>query len=441
MKPLYIVGGVVALLAWIVVGLLFAQGPQPEIVVAAEIITKVGFLNISNTMITAWVVMAVIILISVLATRSMKLAPSGLQNFIEAVIEFLAGQVESIAGEKNGRKFFPVIATLFLFIIMSNWFGLFPFFNAVGKTEDVGHHVFHEIELHHEEGKLFESEKFAGVKMQKSGGIALIKNKAKLIDFPVSEGEAATVTLDRYIVWLAEKFCNFKPDHAAGAGTDEFAAPTADVVKAARAELDKNTKAPLLLIKEGGAADGHAPEAGAGHGVPSPGLGQTVTGIEFRGDKLGLVIPLFRGVYSDVNNTLALGIIAFIMIEFWGFQALGFGYLKKFFSLSPIGAFVGFLELLSELIRVISFAFRLFGNIFAGEVLVLMLTFLMPFLFVDIIYGLELFVGFIQAAVFSLLVLVFGTMATEGHGDEEHHDDGDHGPSAKDHQAGTAQAH
>jgi len=438
LKPLYIVGGVVALLAWIVVGLLFAQGPQPEIVVAAEIITKVGFLNVSNTMITAWVVMAVIILISVLATRSMKLAPSGLQNFIEAVIEFLAGQVESIAGEKNGRKFFPVIATLFLFIIMSNWFGLFPFFNAIGKTEDVGHHVFHEIELHHEEGKLFESDKFAAVKMQKSGGIALIKNKAKLIDFPVAEGEAATVTLDRYIVWLAEKFTGFEVPLHEGEVHDEFAAPPAEVVKLAKDALDKDDKAPLLLIKEG-ETDGHAAEAGAGHGVPSPGLGQVVTGIEFRGDKLGLVIPVFRGVYSDVNNTLALGIIAFIVIEFWGFQALGFGYLKKFFSLSPIGAFVGFLELLSEFIRIVSFTFRLFGNIFAGEVLLLMMTFLMPFLFVDIIYGLELFVGFIQAAVFSLLVLVFGSMATEGHGDEEHHDDG-HGGDPH-HQAGTAQAH
>jgi len=101
-----------------------------------------------------------------------------------------------------------------------------------------------------------------------------------------------------------------------------------------------------------------------------------------------------------VNNTLALAIVSFLCVEFWGFQALGAGYLKKFFNLNGIMSFVGILELLSEFIRVISFAFRLFGNIFAGEVLILMLTFLMPFLFVDIIYGLELFVGFIQAAVF-----------------------------------------
>lgn len=133
------------------------------------------------------------------------------------------------------------------------------------------------------------------------------------------------------------------------------------------------------------------------------------------------------------------------MIEFWGFQSLGFGYLKKFFNFSsPIAAFVGLLELLSEFIRVISFAFRLFGNIFAGEVLVLMLTFLMPFLLVDIIYGLELFVGFIQAAVFALLTLVFGVMAIEAHGDDDHHDGSDAGDAhhaAHPTTSGAAQAH
>jgi F-type H+-transporting ATPase subunit a len=127
-----------------------------------------------------------------------------------------------------------------------------------------------------------------------------------------------------------------------------------------------------------------------------------------------------------------MGIIAFLVVEFWGFQALGPGYLKKFFNLNGIMSFVGILELLSEFIRIISFCFRLFGNIFAGEVLVLMLTFLMPFLFVDVIYGLELFVGFIQAAVFALLTLVFAVGAVEHHGDEEHHDG---------HEAGEADAH
>ena len=130
-----------------------------------------------------------------------------------------------------------------------------------------------------------------------------------------------------------------------------------------------------------------------------------------------LVIPFFRGTFST-SITPSRWASAFFAIEFWGFQALGIGYLSKFFNLKGINSFVGILELLSEFIRIISFAFRLFGNIFAGEVLVLMLTFLMPFLFVDVIYMLELFVGFIQASVFALLTLVFAGMATEGHGEE-----------------------
>jgi len=131
------------------------------------------------------------------------------------------------------------------------------------------------------------------------------------------------------------------------------------------------------------------------------------------------------------------------MIEFWGIQTLGIGYLGKFLNFtSPIKAFVGILELLSEFIRIISFAFRLFGNIFAGEVLILMLTFLMPFLFVDIIYGLEIFVGFIQATVFALLTLVFGVMAVEHHGEDEHHDGHHDEDAAADphHHTGTAQS-
>ncbi|MEJ5222571.1 MAG: F0F1 ATP synthase subunit A, partial [Tepidiforma sp.] len=141
---------------------------------------------------------------------------------------------------------------------------------------------------------------------------------------------------------------------------------------------------------------------------------------------------------------------AFLVIEFWGFQSLGFGYLGKFFInplKNPILTFVGLLELVSEFIRIISFAFRLFGNIFAGGVLLLILTFLVPFLAPLGIYGLELFVGLIQAVVFAMLVLVFAVGAVEHHGDEEHHEghegghgDG-HGAPAAHHQPGAVQAH
>ena len=414
MRRLYIAGGVVAVLGWIVLGLIVARGPQPEIIVPAEIITKIGFFNISNTLISAWTAMIILIGASFLATRAMKLIPSGAQNFFESAIELLVSQLEDIAGAKNTRRFFPVIATLFIFILLSNWMGLLPFFNAIGKTEDIGHHIFEEIEERHAEYEEFDEEiEHASGWLMDDTGIGLVRPNADSAHFEMGATEAAPVepgeALDKYVVFLAQTFTDFEVEGGDGHGPAEV---TPDMLVAAIAALNADPDAPKLLPGD------HE------HGVASAALGEelVVGGIEFPGQKLALIIPLFRSAFSDANNTIALALIAFVMIEFWGLQTLGLGYLKKFFNFSgAIPFFVGILELLSEFIRIISFAFRLFGNIFAGEVLILMLTFLVPFLIVDIIYGLELFVGFIQAAVFALLTLVFAVMAVEHH-DEEHDD-------------------
>jgi F-type H+-transporting ATPase subunit a len=434
---LAIVIGVGAVLA---VGLLFAQGPQPEIIVPAEVLWSFGWFNISNTMLTAWVVMAFIIILSFLATRSMKLMPSGLQNFMEATIGFLYDQVVEIAGEKNGRRFFMVIATFFLFIIVSNWFGLLPFFNAIGQTEDVGHHIFHEIAEHEADHKDFEDEDFAGWEMTETSGMAIAQNGAETFELDIPEGTHPGEALDLYIVALAQFFTDFEGPDLEVEGVEV----TDEDVRGAFAALEADPDAPKFLHAETEAEGEEHAEGEEVHAVPSPALRESFVGVDFPGKKLGLVIPYFRSVFSDVNNTLAMGICSFLIVEFWGFQALGFAYLKKFFVnpiTNPIGTFVGLLELLSEFIRMISFAFRLFGNIFAGEVLILMLTFLMPFIFVDIIYGLELFVGFIQAAVFALLTLVFATMAVEHHGDEDHDGHDEDASADAHHHPGVAQAH
>ncbi len=451
--------GVIAALAWVVVGLIVARGPQPEIIVPAEVITSIGFFNVTNTLIAAWTAMVILIVASVLATRVMKLIPSRAQNFFEFLVEFLLGQMEDIAGSKNARRFFPVIATFFIFILLSNWMGLLPFFNAIGKTEDVGHHLFHVIAEHYEDHEDFvadlsydgwleafdEELTFSGWIMD-DVGIGLVRPNADAVHFELGATPENPITpshaLDQYLVFLAESFTDFKASDY-GAESDGHG-PLVDVppemLAAAIAALEAEPSAPKLITadphKEEGEGDGHDDAAGhhdegdahGAHGVTSAvgtndhGHPLVVTAIDFPDKKLALIIPLFRSVYSDVNNTLALALISFVMVEFWGLRTLGFGYLKKFFNFSGlIPAFVGILELLSEFIRIISFAFRLFGNIFAGEVLILMLTFLLPFLIVDIIYGLELFVGFIQAAVFALLTLVFAVMAVEHH-DEEHED-------------------
>lgn len=133
-------------------------------------------------------------------------------------------------------------------------------------------------------------------------------------------------------------------------------------------------------------------------------------------------VPILRAPTADINTTLALGIISMFMVQFYGFKSLGISYLKKFFNFSnPINFFVGILELVSDVSKVISFTFRLFGNIFAGEVLLAVIAFLLPVLAPIPFLGLELFVGFVQALVFGMLSLVFFNMATISHDHEEAH--------------------
>ena len=148
------------------------------------------------------------------------------------------------------------------------------------------------------------------------------------------------------------------------------------------------------------------------------------------GKTFGLLAPYFRSVNTDVNAPLAIAIFSFIFVEFWGLSALGPSYLKKFFAFGalkkgPMGlidVFVGLLEFVSELSRMVSFTFRLFGNVFAGEVLLAMMSFLVPFVLVDIFFGLELFVGLVQAFVFAMLTLVFAQTAVAHHGGDDHNE-------------------
>jgi F-type H+-transporting ATPase subunit a len=141
---------------------------------------------------------------------------------------------------------------------------------------------------------------------------------------------------------------------------------------------------------------------------------------------------------------LAIALMSFVFVEFFGLRTLGIRYLKKFLNVGgflgslreiftgklkfgfsglfsgALNIFTGLLEGLSELIRIISFTFRLFGNMTAGEILLLVATFLIPWLFALPFYGLELLIGFIQALIFSGLTLIFLTVAVTPHEEEAH---------------------
>jgi F-type H+-transporting ATPase subunit a len=162
-------------------------------------------------------------------------------------------------------------------------------------------------------------------------------------------------------------------------------------------------------------------------------------------------VPLLRSANADLNTTIALALVSVAATQYFGLRTLRLSYLGKFFNLrklrqffaSLIGkgkgprpkglqlgidfmlglvdAIVGILELISEFIKIVSFSFRLFGNIFAGEVLLIVIGFLAAYVVPLIFMGLELFVGFVQALIFSMLSLIFFSTAIAHHGGEEAH--------------------
>jgi len=338
----------VGLVVLALLGFVFLRGPTPAIAIKAETIYSFGKVNLTNTIITSWIVVLVMIAIVYVGTRRRDLVPSGFQNLFEAALEAFYNLVVRIAGEKNGRRFFPVVATIFFFVLASNWLSLLPVFNVIGLAKEEEH--------------------------------GFVMEQAEVGPVPVS--------------WVGLS----SPGNLSGDTIDE---DDPDALERLEEEQDK-------------------------------------------GNLVGELVPLFRGPNTDLNTPLALAIVSAIAVESWGIASLGIGYGRKFFNFGrmfrglfrlnigqffqgAIDAFVGILELVSEAVRLISFTFRLFGNMFAGEVVILMFTFLFPLVFTLFFYGLELFVGIIQALIFALLTLVFGLIAVaygEAHTAEEEHEEG-----------------
>jgi F-type H+-transporting ATPase subunit a len=225
--------------------------PQPP----AEVVFHVFGLPVTNTIFTAWIVILILVLFAFLSTRNMRLIPAGAQNFWELIVELWVGVSEQTMGPRRAKRFMPLVATAFLFILFSNWFGTLPI------------------------------------------SYFTLRNP---------EGE---------------------------------------------------------------------------------------------------VVPLFRSADSDLNVTASMAIMMILLAEFFELKSLGpLGYLKGLFLPNPMR----WLEIFT---RPLSLSFRLFGNIFAGEVLLATMLTVAPFV-MFVFIGLELFVGLIQALIFSMLSLVFLSIAT-----------------------------
>lgn len=154
--------------------------------------------------------------------------------------------------------------------------------------------------------------------------------------------------------------------------------------------------------------------------------------------------PLLRNANTDINVPLMLAVVSFCFVEYWGLRVHGANYLKKFFNFRPlyqgfreffsgrikaglggiamgaVAVFTGILESLSEIIRLISFTFRLFGNMTAGMILTLVMIYLVPWVAPSVFYGLETFIGFVQAMIFGGLTLCFLVIAIASHEGESH---------------------
>ena len=163
-KTLAIVIGALALL---LVGFLFFRSPKPIIEIKAETITDIGPFPLVNTYVSSLTVVIVLAIVAFAATRNISMIPRGLQNVVEAVMEAFYNICINTASEKNGRRFFPVVMTIFTFIWIANWMALLPFFNVIGTVEKVNAEEF----------------KSQAVVFSKSAGISFINRNQKSLEF------------------------------------------------------------------------------------------------------------------------------------------------------------------------------------------------------------------------------------------------------------------
>ena len=353
-------------LGFLASSLLAIQLPAEMIFEGDDFATPLGAWNLMNTMLTTWLAMLVLIILALFIRKSLTEIPGRFQALFEIIIEFFLNLCESIAGREKGRRFFPLVFTIFIFIVVANWMGILPGFGTVGRIADP-----EEIAHHH--------------------GIHHYVDPA-LADYTSEDSHAK----------------HDEHDEDSHAKHDEHS--------------DHLDSVALHVFTGQGAFSYLAPGS----------FSEQLTFEEYENQgglvgedkRAGHLVPFLRSANTDINMTLAMAIIAMVMVHFWGFSILGFpSHIGKFinFKEGPIGFFVGILEIISELAKVVSFTFRLFGNIFAGEVLLMALAFLLPLIGIIPFLGLELFVGVIQAFIFSMLTLVFASMASVSHSSDDHH--------------------
>ena len=342
--------------------------PGTEGLLPSFLFNNTGITNTFMATLLAWGVILLLILAVRGRSRTADEVPTGFYNFFEMIIEGAYNFAQNIAGPKV-KEFFPYFMSFILIILVSNWMGLIPGYDSIGLWEHKPHFI--------AEKAVKEAETAAA-----ADGRELTEEEIHVIE------EEAFAQVDDANEW--------------------------------------GLRDGLFLIRNSNAIEG-APIETNSHGDA---IGRNIEAADWT------IVPFFRPASTDLNMTLAFALIAMTMVQYYGFKHLGGGYLTKFFPFlkkgwgaqvakNPIAAIdpaVGILELISEISKILSFSFRLLGNMFAGMVLLFVMAYILNVLNIAF-FGLEFFVGVIQAIVFGLLTLIFMSSATEHHGggDEEHH--------------------
>ena len=383
-------------------GLGFLAGPVPVISFAAETVFYIGGFAVTNSLILFWGASLLILVLAFLARRRMKQVPTGVQNFFEVIVDFLGGIADNLS--PKARRFLGAAFVLFVVVLFMNWSGLLPVVGSIGRVETAYEWLEHRI--HDREAEIQKDESLAGLSADEQHYLAIVDSLEANADqtfvafdgndsfayIPFGRGQNALVPFDAIIDYEPETLDEIQAVLTSG---EHLEGELADAFHDLEETL-KATEVRRTFTNDNG------------------------TEYDFTGRTAGLLVPYLRGPSTDLTITLTFALFAVAAIQFFGFSSLGFrGYGSKFISIrkGPIWSFVGLLELIGEVARLVSFAFRLFGNLFAGEVLLFVMAFLLPLIGIIPFLGLEVFVGMVQAFIMATLVLIFSHVASQSHDD------------------------
>ncbi len=392
-------------------GLGFLGGPIPLIQLPAEYIVEIGSYQLMNTFVMFWLAILVIVILVFLGTRNIREVPGRWQGIFEAFFEFFIDLAEKAGGGRKGRMFLPVVTTIFLGVLFSNWLGTVPGVGNIGRIETV--EEFFELKLKKE----FQAEGDSKLakELKKKGFVEFFETYSE--DSHVAEALSVFFSEhgeDKLIIFSGQSGVGFITP---GRG-EQWKVRLNQIVEQPSDLTDHDQLETFIQQVE-------EPRVLAG---VVPDEEQEWTAQDVEDGRVGLLVPFFRGASTDLNTTLAIAIFAMVSVQVWGFSTLGFrGYAGKFIInpiKDPIGSILGVLEMFLEFVKVVSFTFRLFGNMFAGEVLLIAMGFLLPLIGIIPFLGLELFVGVIQAIIFSVLTLMFGALAVIAHDHGDHDEEG-----------------